>query len=143
MLLRWLAVHYRLAFARGNTENSQASHCLNRWGEYHRYRPCGFFLKNREKQFAILHCVGQYPTPNADLEIGQIEFLRNRYSDVTVGFSTHEDPSNTGAIKLAIAKGASVFEKHIGVANENVSLNAYSINRVRQDLGFSLLHRGL
>ena len=86
------------------------------------------FLKNREKQFAILHCVGQYPTPNADLEIGQIEFLRNRYSDVTVGFSTHEDPSNTGAIKLAIAKGASVFEKHIGVANENVSLNAYSIN---------------
>ena len=73
-----------------------------------------FLLKNREKQFAILHCVGQYPTPSADLEIGQIEFLRNRYSDVTVGFSTHEDPT-AGAIKLAIAKGASVLRNILGL----------------------------
>ena len=67
-----------------------------------------FFLKNRSSSRS-LYCVGQYPTPNADLEIGQIEFLRNRYSDVTVADARRSQQYRD---KLAIAKGP-VFLRNI------------------------------
>lgn len=84
------------------------------------------FLEHRRKQFAIMHCVGEYPTLTAHLELNQIEFLRNRYPEITVGYSTHEYPSNFDAIKVAIAKGGKIFERHVGIATEKYSLNAYS-----------------
>jgi N-acetylneuraminate synthase len=67
-----------------------------------------------------------YPTPNEKLHFNQIELMRNRYPGVTIGFSTHEDPSNFTAVQLAFAKGARLFEKHVGVAADTIQLNAYS-----------------
>jgi len=86
------------------------------------------FFQHRNKEFAILHCVGEYPTADEKMHVGQIEYLRNRYPGLRVGFSTHENPSNTDIIKMAIAKGAQIFEKHVGVSTEKYALNAYSIN---------------
>jgi len=86
------------------------------------------FFRHRNKEFAILHCVGEYPTADEKMHVGQIEYLINRYPSVRVGFSTHENPSNTDIIKMAIAKGAQIYEKHVGVPTEKYSLNAYSIN---------------
>jgi sialic acid synthase SpsE/mannose-6-phosphate isomerase-like protein (cupin superfamily) len=86
------------------------------------------FFQHRNKEFAILHCVGEYPTADEKMHVSQIEYLRNRYPGVRVGFSTHENPSNTDIIKMAIAKGAQIFEKHVGVPTEKYALNAYSIN---------------
>lgn len=37
------------------------------------------FLTHRNKSFAILHCVGEYPTPDANMHLSQVEFLRRRY----------------------------------------------------------------
>lgn len=84
------------------------------------------FLKHRRKQFAIMHCVGEYPTVTEHLNLNQIDFFRNRYPDVIIGYSTHEDPSNLDAIKIAIAKGSKIFERHVGIATERYPLNAYS-----------------
>ncbi len=84
------------------------------------------FLTHREKSFAILHCVGEYPTPDAHMHLSQVDFLRRRYPGVRVGFSTHEDPGNTDIVKIALAKGARVFEKHVGLATDQYPLNAYS-----------------
>lgn len=84
------------------------------------------FLEHRRKQFAIMHCVGEYPTLTAHLNLNQIEFFRNRYPNVTIGYSTHEDPDNLDAIKVAIAKGGKIFERHVGVATDKYPLNAYS-----------------
>lgn len=84
------------------------------------------FLQHRHKEFAILHCVGEYPTPNERMHLSQIDFLRLRYPGVRIGFSTHENPQHTDIIKLAIAKGATIFEKHVGVTTEKYPLNAYS-----------------
>jgi sialic acid synthase SpsE/mannose-6-phosphate isomerase-like protein (cupin superfamily) len=91
------------------------------------------FLLHRQKDFAILHCVGEYPTPDENLHLSQIDFLMNRYPEVRIGFSTHEDPSNTDVVKLAVAKGARLFEKHVGVETPDYGLNAYSAspNQVR------------
>ena len=85
------------------------------------------FLDHRKKDFAILHCVGEYPTPDEKMNLNQIDYLRNRYPGVRIGFSTHEAPSNYDIVKMAIAKGVTLFEKHVGVATEKYQLNAYSI----------------
>ena len=84
------------------------------------------FFKHRRKQFAIMHCVGEYPTLTKHLNLNQIAFFKNRYSDVPIGYSTHENPDNLEAIKMAIAKGAQIFERHVGVKTEEYPLNAYS-----------------
>ena len=84
------------------------------------------FLVHRNKDFAIMHCVGEYPTADEKLHINQINLLQQRYPGVRIGFSTHEDPSNTDIVKMAVAKGATIFEKHVGVETEKYALNAYS-----------------
>ncbi|MEI7868332.1 MAG: N-acetylneuraminate synthase family protein [Candidatus Methylumidiphilus sp.] len=91
------------------------------------------FLAHRGKEFAILHCVGEYPTPDEHLHLSQIDFLQRRYPDVRIGFSTHEDPTDTDMIKLAVAKGATIFEKHVGVATDKYPLNAYSASPEQVD----------
>ena len=84
------------------------------------------FLTHREKDFAILHCVGEYPTPDEHMHLSQIDFLRQRYPGVRVGFSTHENPDHTDIVQMAIAKGARVFEKHVGLPTDQYAINAYS-----------------
>lgn len=84
------------------------------------------FLTHRQKDFAILHCIGEYPTPDERMHLSQVDFLQRRYPGVRVGFSTHENPDNVDIVKMALAKGARVFEKHVGLPTEQYPLNAYS-----------------
>jgi sialic acid synthase SpsE/quercetin dioxygenase-like cupin family protein len=84
------------------------------------------FLDHRGKDFALMHCTGEYPTPDGRLQLNQIDLLRTRYPQVLIGHSTHENPDNIDSIKLAVAKGASIFEKHVGVPTETMPLNNYS-----------------
>lgn len=89
------------------------------------------FFTHRNKEFAILHCVGEYPTPKERMNLSQIDFLRSRYPEVRIGFSTHENPDNYEVVKLAVAKGAGVFEKHVGLGSAKYSLNKYSASPVQ------------
>ena len=84
------------------------------------------FLSHRNKQFAIMHCVGEYPCLREHLELNQIDFFRSRYPGEQIGFSTHEDPDNLESIKIAVAKGALLFEKHVAVPTGQYAVNAYS-----------------
>lgn len=84
-----------------------------------------FFL-HRNKQLTLMHCVAEYPTPDANLHIARIGALRARYPDVRIGFSTHEAPEHTDPVMLALAMGATVFEKHVGLPSERYALNTYS-----------------
>jgi len=84
------------------------------------------FFDHRRVQFAIMHCVAIYPTPSDRLQLDQISLLRRRYPGKAIGFSTHEDPEDTTPIQVAVAKGAEIFERHVGVATTEIKLNAYS-----------------
>jgi len=84
------------------------------------------FFQHRNKQLAIMHCVGEYPTKADHLQLNQIDLFIKRYPDITVGYSTHEDPNNMDSIKIAIAKGAKIFEKHVAVETDEFPKNAYS-----------------
>ncbi len=84
------------------------------------------FLSHREKKLTLMHCVGEYPTLTENLQLNQIDLLKKRYLNVEIGYSTHESPDNFDSIKIAIAKGATIFEKHVGIKAEGVDLNSYS-----------------
>tara|TARA_Y100000034_G_scaffold82461_2_gene98816 strand:- start:7149 stop:8660 length:1512 start_codon:yes stop_codon:yes gene_type:complete len=84
------------------------------------------FFKNRNKNLSIMHCVGEYPTQEENLQINQIGFLKNRYQNISIGYSTHEEPDNFDSVMLAVAKGATLFEKHVAVVTDKYAKNAYS-----------------
>lgn len=86
------------------------------------------FLSNRKKEFAIMHCVGIYPTPDDKLNLRLIERLKKRYPKVPIGYSGHEAPENYLAVQVATSFGAELYERHVGVPTDTIKLNAYSMN---------------
>jgi sialic acid synthase SpsE/uncharacterized cupin superfamily protein len=84
------------------------------------------FSEHRALTFALMHCVAIYPTPPDVCNLHNIAMLLQRYGDVCVGWSTHEDPETTAPVQMAVAFGARLFERHIGVPGDNLPLNAYS-----------------
>lgn len=86
------------------------------------------FLKNRSKDFSLMHCVAQYPTPKNKLNLNRIDLLKEMFPNIAIGYSTHENPSNYEGVKIAASKGAELFEKHIGLQSEKYKLNKYSVD---------------
>ncbi|MCQ2081368.1 MAG: N-acetylneuraminate synthase family protein [Lachnospiraceae bacterium] len=86
------------------------------------------FFRNRNINFSLMHCVAEYPTVNEHLQLNQVDYLKKSFPDIRIGFSTHEDPSNTIPVRIAVAKGAAIFERHVGVPTEEITLNGYSSN---------------
>lgn len=83
------------------------------------------FFNRRNIPFALNHCVSLYPTEDDELEINQIDFLRNRYPENTIGFSTHEYHDWRDSILIAYSKGARTFERHVDIEYQNVPVSPY------------------
>lgn len=83
------------------------------------------FFENRNIPLAINHCVAIYPTEDYELELNQIDFLKNRYSNHTIGLSTHEYHDWQASIMIGYAKGARTFERHIDIADGKNPVSPY------------------
>jgi N-acetylneuraminate synthase len=94
------------------------------------------FFANRSIPLALNHCVSLYPTEDRDLELNQIDFLRDRYPDNTIGISTHEYHDWETSMAIAYAKGARTFERHIDVETEGVSVSPYCSQPHQIDVWF-------
>ena len=84
------------------------------------------FLKNKKQKFSLMHCVSIYPTNSNEMNLHSIKQLKERYPDITIGWSTHEDPNDTDPINVAYGLGARMFERHIGIKSKKYDLNKYS-----------------
>jgi N-acetylneuraminate synthase len=62
------------------------------------------------------------------LQLDFIDRMNRRYPEVTIGYSGHEAPDDNTVPMLAIAKGAMILERHVGLPTETITLNAYSMN---------------
>lgn len=91
------------------------------------------FFMHKECEFSFLHCVAEYPAPLEHLQLNFIERMQKRYPDITVGYSGHENPNDNIVPMLAVAKGAQIFERHVGLPTETIKLNAYSMNPEQAD----------
>ncbi len=83
------------------------------------------FFDNRNIPLAINHCVSLYPAEDADLELNQIDFLRNRYPSHVIGLSTHEYHDWSSSMLIAYAKGARTFERHIDIKLDDKPISPY------------------
>ncbi|MDA3955998.1 N-acetylneuraminate synthase family protein [Oceanispirochaeta sp.] len=86
------------------------------------------FFRHKHTDFALMHCVALYPSPNESLNMDFLDRLIHRYPEVPVGFSGHEDPENTDPVKIAVSKKAVILERHVGVPTDSIKLNGYSMN---------------
>ena len=91
------------------------------------------FGEHRALSLALMHCVSIYPTPPEACNLLNIAMLRKRYPSLCIGWSTHEDPDAIAPIQMAVAYGALLFERHVGLPTEQNQLNAYSATPEQTD----------
>jgi len=84
------------------------------------------FFDHRGVAHALMHCVSIYPIPQDDFHLNHIDTLKKRYKNTTIGWSTHEDQDDSVPVQIAMAKGAKMFERHVGLDTDEVKLNTYS-----------------
>ena len=84
------------------------------------------FFENRNIPLAINHCISKYPSAKSELELNQIDFLKERYPNHVIGFSTHETNEDIELpMHVAYAKGARTFERHIDIDMDNIPVSPY------------------
>lgn len=85
------------------------------------------FFTKRQIPLAVNHCVSIYLSEKYELELNQIDFLKNRYPDLVVGFSTHEYNADIeDAMLIAYAKGSRTFERHVDLDYDGIQLSPYN-----------------
>lgn len=73
------------------------------------------FFTHRNIPLAINHCVSKYPSEDNELELDQIDYLKNKYPNITIGLSTHEYHDWHSSMLISYAKGARTWERHIDI----------------------------
>ena len=73
--------------------------------------------------------------------MNQIDFLRDRYPDHTIGFSTHEYSDWTSSMLIAYAKGARTFERHIDIDADGIAVSPYCSLPEQVDAWFKAFHK--
>ena len=86
-------------------------------------------FKSHNRDFAFMHCVGDYPTPSHNADLSRISILKDNFPDIEIGFSTHESPQEKSLAPYARAMGCTIFEKHVGKETDTISLNGYSCTK--------------
>jgi sialic acid synthase SpsE len=99
------------------------------------------FFEKRDIDLAINHCVAAYPHEDAECELNQIDFLRNRYTGHTIGYSSHEYHDWSLSLAMAYAKGARTFERHIDIEHEGAPVAKYSSLPHQVDAWFKAFHK--
>ncbi|MEK7633213.1 MAG: N-acetylneuraminate synthase family protein [Patescibacteria group bacterium] len=99
------------------------------------------FFENRNIPFAINHCVSLYPSEDNELELNQIDFLKERYPGHVIGFSTHEYHDWSSSMLVAYAKGARTFERHIDIKTSDKEVSPYCSLPEQIDIWFKAFNK--
>jgi N-acetylneuraminate synthase len=103
------------------------------------------FFENRNIPLAINHCVSKYPSEDSELELNQIDYLKLRYPNHTIGFSTHEYHDWESSMFISYAKGVRTWERHIDISypknHEQKEVSKYCSLPHQVDLWFKAFHK--
>lgn len=84
------------------------------------------YFERRNIPLAINHCVSLYPSEDDELQLDQIDYLRNRYPGHVVGLSTHEYHDWHSSVMMSYAKGARTWERHVDINYGGVAVSSYN-----------------
>ena len=69
-----------------------------------------FFLNKKKIDFALLHCVSDYPVKDKDLQLENIKYLKKKFPNIIIGYSDHSMLLAPSIISMSY--GAMIIEKH-------------------------------
>jgi sialic acid synthase SpsE len=99
------------------------------------------FFEKRDIPLAINHCVSLYPSEDDELQLDQIDYLKNRYPSHVVGLSTHEYHDWHSSMLISYGKGARTWERHIDINYEGVPVSSYCSLPEQCDLWFKAFQK--
>lgn len=99
------------------------------------------FFDNRHIALAINHCVSIYPAEDHELELNQIDYLRNRYPHHIIGYSTHEYHDWSSSMMMSYAKGARTWERHVDIKTDGMNVSPYCSLPEQVDAWFKAFHK--
>ncbi len=99
------------------------------------------FYEKRDISLAINHCVSLYPSEDSELELDQIHYLKSRYLNHVVGFSSHEKTDWHSSMLISYGKGARSWERHIDIDFEGVNVSPYCSRPEQCDEWFKAFHK--
>lgn len=104
---------------------------------------CVSFFENRNIPLAINHCVSLYPSQDSELELNQIDYLKSRYQNHVIGFSTHEMTDWTNSMLISYAKGARTWERHIDIDHNDIPVSPYCSLPAQIDEWYRAYHKAV
>lgn len=99
------------------------------------------FFENRNIPLALNHCVSLYPSEDDQLELAQIDYLKSRYPNHVIGFSSHEYHDWHSSMLISYAKGARTWERHIDIDFDGVPVSNYCSLPHQADVWFKAFHK--
>ena len=99
------------------------------------------YFAKRDIPLAINHCVSLYPSEDNQLELDQIDYLKNRYPDNVIGLSTHEYHDWSSSMLISYGKGALNWERHVDIDYNNVPVSSYCSLPEQCDIWFKAYHK--
>lgn len=99
------------------------------------------FYDKRDIPLAINHCISLYPSEDGELELDQIDYLRERYPNHVIGLSTHEYNDWHSSMLISYGKGARSWERHIDIDYEGVPVSSYCSKPEQCDAWFKAFHK--
>jgi N-acetylneuraminate synthase len=99
------------------------------------------FFARRSIPLALNHCVSLYPSEDSELELNQIDWLRDRYPGLTIGFSTHEYHDWSSSMLISYAKGARSWERHVDIDADGIPVSPYCSLPEQVDEWFRSYHK--
>lgn len=83
------------------------------------------FFEKRDIPLSLNHCVALYPSEDSELELDQINYLKNRYPNHVIGLSSHEYHDWHSSMLISYGKGARSWERHVDIDHEGVAVSPY------------------
>lgn len=103
------------------------------------------FFQNRSIPIALNHCVSKYPSEDYELELNQIDYLKSRYPDLTIGLSSHEYHDWYSSMLISYGKGVRTWERHIDIpypeGHEQKEVSSYCSLPHQIDEWFKAFHK--
>ncbi len=70
------------------------------------------WITSKNIPLGLLHCILNYPTRNANANLGMIKDLESKFPNLTIGYSDHTLPGNMDNLLYSSLLGAKIIEKH-------------------------------
>ncbi|WP_374435391.1 N-acetylneuraminate synthase family protein [Inhella sp.] len=99
------------------------------------------FFGKRHIPLSLNHCVSLYPSEDDELELNQIDYLRKRYPELVIGYSTHEYQDWQSSMLISYAKGARTWERHIDIEADGIPVSPYCSLPQQVDTWFKAYHK--